>query len=138
MFTSTEGQLCLASATGNNGQVCLPSVWRGKNACETVKVWNPVTGDLLRTFSAEDDTSISSLSSAFIGPEKQVCLAGVSFDKTILMWNASTGNLLNTIRTGTHMQCVTVFTDSRGIACLATGTSEMSSDTPRDKIKLWE
>ncbi len=150
VFTSTESQLCLASVTrmmdraeftrqtrlprmGETRLVNNATAQRGRRRA-IVKVWDPATGDLLRTFSVDTGADVVfSLSSAFIGPEEQVCLAGVTFDKTIQIWNASTGNLLNTIRTDTTLQCVTVFTDSQGIACLAIGTSEMYSA----EIKLW-
>ena len=113
VFTLAKGQLCLASASSDS----------------TIKIWNPATGDLLHTLLGHAK-HVYSLA-VFTDVGNQVCLAsGGAQAGGIKMWNASTGDVLNTLHTDTTTHCLTAFTDSQGVAHLASATDD-------GKIKLW-
>ncbi|MGB3761011.1 MAG: serine/threonine-protein kinase [Rivularia sp. (in: cyanobacteria)] len=58
-----------------------------------IRIWNPITGDKIRTFRGHSQP----ITSAAISSQKNLLASGSS-DKTIKLWNFNTGELLITLR----------------------------------------
>jgi len=58
-----------------------------------ISMWNPMTGDKIRTFRGHSQP----ITSTAVSPQQNLLASG-SNDKTIKLWNLNTGELLTTIR----------------------------------------
>jgi hypothetical protein len=88
-----------------------------------IRLWNPLTGELLRTLTGHSDE----VKSVAISPDGQTLISG-SADTTIKIWHLNTGKLLNTL-TG-HSAAVNSVAISPDGQTLISG----SADTT---IKIW-
>ncbi|MEO1427620.1 MAG: serine/threonine-protein kinase [Cyanobacteria bacterium J06633_8] len=63
------------------------------NHNNSISIWNPVTGDKIRTFAGHSQP----ITSTAIGFKNNLLASGSS-DNTIKLWNLNTGELLNTLK----------------------------------------
>lgn len=89
----------------------------------TIQMWNPQTGQLLRTLKGH----ASPVADVAISPDGKILVSG-SRDKTIKLWDINTGQLIRTI-TG-HSDVVETVAISPDGTILATGSGDKT-------IKLW-
>jgi WD40 repeat protein len=70
----------------------------------TIKLWNTVSGTLIRTLSGHTNTIFQSVDMLYDG---QTLVSG-SFDKTIKLWSIKTGQCSKTFDTGVSIQSLAV------------------------------
>ncbi|MDJ0773066.1 MAG: WD40 repeat domain-containing protein, partial [Mastigocoleus sp. MO_167.B18] len=97
----------------------------------TIKIWNLVTGELIRTLEGHK----GKVSSVAISPDGQTFVSG-SHDRTIKLWNLATGEEIRTFISSSnnsskaHSQWVSCLAISPDGNILASGSGDRS-------IKLW-
>ena len=94
---------------------------------KTIKLWNPLTGKLIRTLSEHSDV----VNSVAISPDGQLLVSG-SEDKTIKLWNPLTGELTLTLPNPQPQFGNKVY----GVALSSDGNTIASGSSDR-KVKLW-
>lgn len=94
------------------------------NYNNAIRMWNPITGDRIRTFRGHSQTVISTA----VSPRNNLLASGSS-DKTIKLWNLSTGELLATLK-GHSAQV-------ESLAFTKDGSILVSSAKDRT-IKIWQ
>ena len=93
-----------------------------KSFDETIKIWNPNTGQLLRTIHTSRGGQIA------FSPDGNMLASGDTEDKVVNLWDPNTGELLKVLKG--HPGNVSYVTFSPDGTMLASGDSE-------DTIRLW-
>ena len=93
-----------------------------KSFDETIKIWNPNTGQLLRTIHTSRGGQIA------FSPDGNMLASGDTEDKVVNLWDPNTGELLKVLKG--HPGNVSYVTFSPDGTMLASGCSE-------DTIRLW-
>ncbi len=94
-----------------------------KSADSTIRLWNPHTGQLLRTLQANSERGI------VFSPDGNILVSGGADEKVINLWNPNTGRLLRTFKA--HPNKVTDVAFSPDGSFLASASTDGT-------IRLWK
>ena len=100
---------------------------------QTIKLWDPATGQLLRGWNGGEGT----VSSLAFSPDGRMLASGQLVDRnSVQLWDVSTGSLLHTLRGHKDMVRSVAFTpDGRTLATVGGRTGKAGEDRT---IRLWD
>ncbi|MFG2825384.1 hypothetical protein ACGFX4_38885 [Kitasatospora sp. NPDC048365] len=103
-------------APGPDGPLAITKDWGGK-----VIVWNPVTGQHLRTLKGRADLVDSVAVAVAAGPDGPLAIT-TSWDGKVIVWNLTTGRYLRTLKGHTGpVRCVVALEGPDGPLAMTTG-----------------
>lgn len=105
-----------------------------------IKLWNPVSGELLRSFAAHPEPSrlfgVKGVGGLAFSPDGAILVSFRSKDPIIKFWDVLSGTLLNSVSVATRLQSVSVNRNGVVIATTSMNEDPNPQSEPSHVVKL--